>query len=143
MDIASWFESQEGLMVWMLGVSLITFLGTLVAIPAMVVWMSPDYFVKVEISGLPKTSLRIFGRAIKNLLGLVFLTIGVAMLLLPGQGLLTIFVGLGLLDFPGKRKLELGIIRLRGVRDSIDWLRHKANKEPLEIPHKDLKSKTE
>jgi hypothetical protein len=65
------------------------------------------------------------------------------MLLLPGQGLLTIFVGLGLLDFPGKRKLELGIIRLRGVRDSIDWLRHKANKEPLEIPHKDLKSKTE
>lgn len=140
MNMASWFESNETLMIWMLGMSLVIFLGTLIAIPAVVVWMSPNYFIKVEKSGLPKTPLRILGRTIKNLLGLIFLIIGIAMLLLPGQGLLTIFVGLSLLNFPGKQKLELGIMRLQGVRTSIDWLRYKAKKEPLEIPPKNSKT---
>ncbi len=139
MNITSWLESNEILVAWMLGISLITFLITLIAVPVIIIWMSPDYFVRVEKAGLPKAPLRILGRAIKNILGLFFLLMGLAMLLLPGQGLLTIFVGLSLLNFPGKRKLELSLFRLRGVRDSISWLRRKARKEPLEIPAKDSK----
>ena len=141
MNIVSWLESNEVFVIWMLGISLIIFLGTLIAIPLVVIWMSPDYFAKVEQSGLPKTPLRILGRAIKNLFGLLFLLMGLAMLLLPGQGLLTIFVGLSLLNFPGKRELELTIIRLQGVRSSIAWLRCKAKKEPLEIPSRIQKNK--
>jgi hypothetical protein len=49
----------------------------------------------------------------KNALGVLFYLSGLAMLILPGQGLLTIFIGLVLLDFPRKRVL---VRRLLGYR---------------------------
>ena len=38
--------------------------------------------------------------------------VGVAMLALPGQGLLTMLVGIMLMNFPGKFRLEQALIRL-------------------------------
>jgi hypothetical protein len=57
---------------------------------------------------------------------------GLAMLVLPGQGILTILIGVMLLDFPGKRRWELWLIRRRGVRHSIDWIRQRAARPPLD-----------
>jgi len=54
--------------------------------------------------------------------------------LVPGQGILTILIGLSLLDFPGKRNLELKLIRLRTVRKAINWIRARAQQPPLELP---------
>ena len=56
------------------------------------------------------------------------------MLVLPGQGLLTIFVALVLLDFPGKLRLERWLIRKPAVRRPIDWIRAKAGREPIRPP---------
>jgi len=55
------------------------------------------------------------------------------MLVLPGQGLLTILFGIALLDFPGKYRLERRIVSYPKVLNSINWIRKKANKKPLVI----------
>ncbi len=53
------------------------------------------------------------------------------MLALPGQGLLTIIVGLIFLDFPGKYRLERKIIGNHAIFSGINWIRDKAGKPPL------------
>ena len=70
----------------------------------------------------------------KNVLGLILLAAGLAMMVLPGQGIITILIALTLLNFPGRRKLELRIIRQRHVRNAVDWIRRRAGSPPLVIP---------
>ena len=67
----------------------------------------------------------------KNLLGVVFVLMGIAMLVLPGQGLLSIFVGVMLLNFPGKYRFERWLIKKPSVLRSINWLRRKSRRPPL------------
>lgn len=71
---------------------------------------------------------------LKNLLGILFIMTGVVLLVLPGQGLLTILLGFLLLDFPYKRKIELKVIGDARVLNGINWIRKKFNKEPLLAP---------
>ena len=61
---------------------------------------------------------------LKNLLGVVLIVIGVALSVpgVPGQGLLTIFAGLLLLDIPGKRRFELAVLRRPSIRSKVDAL---------------------
>ena len=74
--------------------------------------------------------LLIFG---KNLLGVVLVLLGILLSLpgVPGQGFLTILLGIMLLDFPGKRKLEHKIVSRPQVRDTINKLRHRFGKPKL------------
>jgi hypothetical protein len=73
-------------------------------------------------------------RALKNLLGLLFLLSGLVMLFIPGQGILTILLGLSLLDFPGKPEIQLRLLRMPKVQKLIQWIRKKAKQPPLLIP---------
>ena len=72
--------------------------------------------------------LEIVGR---NLLGLILLLLGVAMLFMPGQGMLTVLVGLALTDFPGKRRLERRLLARPGVGKAVDWLRARKSQPPF------------
>jgi hypothetical protein len=56
------------------------------------------------------------------------------MLALPGQGLLTIFLGLFVMNFPGKRALEVLFLRIPGVLRRLNWIRAKAKHPPLRLP---------
>jgi hypothetical protein len=67
----------------------------------------------------------------RNVLGYVFIVVGTAMLVLPGPGILTIVVGIILLNFPGKYRLERWMVELRPVLRSINWLRQRAKKTPI------------
>lgn len=69
--------------------------------------------------------------ALKNLLGFVFLAAGVALVFLPGQGVLMMLAGLALMNFPGKYAAERWLVRKSRVRRSIDWMRRKAGQGPL------------
>ncbi|MCE2543286.1 MAG: hypothetical protein J4F30_07620 [Acidobacteria bacterium] len=119
-------------------ISLVMFLGSLALIPVLLVRMPADYFARSE---SPFASWRrrhpLAGSALqaaRNLLGFVLLLAGLAMMVLPGQGIITILMALTLLDFPGKRRLELRIVRQRQVRASIDWVRRRAGRPPLVVP---------
>jgi hypothetical protein len=56
------------------------------------------------------------------------------MLLLPGQGLITILIGLMFLNFPGKLALERRIIQQPTLLRAINWIRAKADKPVLQAP---------
>ncbi len=71
----------------------------------------------------------------KNLFGVFLILLGIILSLpgVPGQGILTILLGLIMLDIPGKRPLEAKIIKRPAVRDAINKLRARFNKPPLEL----------
>jgi hypothetical protein len=56
---------------------------------------------------------------------------GLLMLVLPGQGLLTIVTGLLLINYPGKYKLEQKLVAVPSVFRALNWIRVKANKPLL------------
>jgi hypothetical protein len=60
---------------------------------------------------------------LKNLLGAVLVIAGAVMLFTPGQGLLTILIGIMLLNFPGKRRLERKLVARPRVLNAINGLR--------------------
>lgn len=134
-ELFEWFHAHEGLVAAAAVLSVTTFLGTLIAVPILLTRMRADYFVG---EAPPRDGwrgrhpiVRILGLFAKNLLGAAMLLMGFAMLVLPGQGLLTILIGIALLSFPGKRRLERRIASQRTVRRSIDWIRARANRPPL------------
>jgi hypothetical protein len=67
----------------------------------------------------------------KIIVGVCLLLIGIVMLVLPGQGLITMLIGLSLLPFPGKDKLEQNILSRKSVRTTLNWIRVKAKKKPF------------
>jgi hypothetical protein len=69
----------------------------------------------------------------KNLLGGVAALLGILLSLpgIPGPGLLLIFVGLTLIDFPGKHRLERKLVARPRVLQAINWLRKCFGKPPL------------
>ncbi len=69
----------------------------------------------------------------KNLLGYFLLLMGVIMLFIPGQGLLSITLGILLINFPGKKKLELKFFSNKKVLYVINSIRQKAGKEHITI----------
>lgn len=76
-------------------------------------------------------SINLMINIMKIMVGLFLLICGLVMLVLPGQGLLTMLMGLSLMPFPGKKKLEQTIIARKSVRYSLNWIRMKANKKPF------------
>ncbi len=85
---------------WIAGASLVAFIATLIAVPWLIVRIPADYFAhrRRRRPSRPRTAVRWASWAGKNLLGGLLVLAGLAMLVLPGQGLLTILLGLLLLD---------------------------------------------
>jgi hypothetical protein len=123
----------------MVGVSLFVFLGTLVAIPFILIRLPADYFdlrVPRQFMKGSHPIIRMVGKVIRNIVGLAFLLAGLAMLVLPGQGVLTLLIGISLLDFPGKRRLEARIIGQPKVFNAVNSLRAKFEKPPFVLAQK-------
>lgn len=70
---------------------------------------------------------------IKNIFGVFLILLGIVLSLpgVPGQGILTILLGLIMLDIPGKRPLEARIIKRPAVLSAINKLRSRYSKPPL------------
>lgn len=119
-------------------VSLVALVAAAVGTAIVVVRLPADYFVRsrrpdwrVRVEH-PVTRWILIG--LKNLLGVIFLLSGLLMLLTPGQGVLTILIGLSLMNFPGKYRVIRWIVSRGPVFQSANWLRRKAHKEPLRRP---------
>lgn len=71
---------------------------------------------------------------LRNLLGLVWLLLGLVMLVTPGQGLLTIMAALLVLDYPGKRRLLRHLLGRPRLLGGINRIRTRRGYPPLEAP---------
>lgn len=123
---------------WALGAASIAMLVlSALVIPVVIIRLPSDFYSRHEHRDdrfLPAHPvLRIVILLLKNAIALVLLLAGVAMLVLPGQGILTILAGLALADFPGKRVLELRIMRSPAILNSANWIRRRAGREPLTV----------
>ncbi len=125
--------SQE---VWvgLIAFSVIAFVGTLIAIPAILIRLPPDYFQNHHHKpwfANHHPIVRFLGLLAKNVAGIIFLLAGIAMLFLPGQGLLTMLLGILFIDFPGKHHMEKKLIRHPKILSAINSFREKAGKLPF------------
>lgn len=134
----SWV-SDNGMLLGTLGiVSVVSLLATVLLLPVLVVRIPPEYFrhrhrehdYAHDRHPLVHHTLVI----LKNALGVVLILAGLAMLLLPGQGLLTLLIGLMLTDFPGKYEMEKRLVRQPGVLKAVNWLRGRAGHPPVLAP---------
>ena len=118
--------------------SLVLFLLSLIFIPWLITRLPSDYFTdeKRHISKTRDSHPVIYHslRLVKNVLGGILIIAGIFMLILPGQGIMTILVGVGLADFPGKFKLLRKIAQKPPVFNSMNWIRKKTQQEPLQKP---------
>ena len=132
--MGAWIQGHKVLLGWLGVLSVLTFLGTLVIVPWLVVRIPSDYFIYPKRHRQRRHPIvQAMLLMAKNIMGCVFLLAGTLMLLLPGQGLLTIFVGLMLLDFPGKYRVERRAVAYRPILRSINWLREHTGREPLRV----------
>lgn len=131
------FQLHEAAILWLTGLSTVTFIGTLIIVPLLVIRIPSDYFAHATRHRAPWATHHPFVRwallLTKNLAGYVFVLAGILMLVLPGQGLLTILMGVMLLDFPGKYRFERWLVTRRPVAKSINWLRNRARRTPLNL----------
>ncbi|MCB1947890.1 MAG: hypothetical protein H6940_03220 [Burkholderiales bacterium] len=117
-------------------ISLISFIASLAIIPVILIRLPHDYFdISVPRHWMKNHHpiLRIFGLIAKNMLGGIFLLAGFIMLFLPGQGILTMLIGLSFIDFPRKRLLEARIIEQPMILRTINTMRQRYKKPPLTL----------
>ncbi len=121
---------------WLLGVTTLAAVLTIVVAAIVLVTLPSTYFLKGhrgERGPGEHPILRASGRLLKNAFGVVLVLLGTILALpgVPGQGLLTILIGLILLDLPGKRGIERRLIIWGGVADRVNRLRARFGKPPL------------
>jgi hypothetical protein len=124
--LLSWLEAPA--VEWGLAAfSILAVLASVLLVPRFLASLPADYLTASghgSSGSMPK-------RVLKNLLGVVLVLLGVAMLLLPGQGLLTLLVGLLLVDFPGKRQVVVRLLSRPKVLSLVNRLRARRHSPPL------------
>jgi len=135
--IQLFFADNTALISWMAGVSVATFLVSILIIPVLISRLPARYFCLDyrERRAADKNSKTILLGLLKNVLGALLVIAGIIMFFIPGQGLLTVIIGLGFMTFPGKYTLERKLISQPSVLNSINWIRKKAGVENMVNPN--------
>lgn len=131
-----WESLTLGRVLLGLGLFLVSLAVSFAAIVIVLVKIPANYFSShYQEDFLPNSSWAVRWGAVvlKNLLGLFLVALGLVLSLpgVPGQGLLTILLGLVLIDIPGKRPLEARIIKRPMILSAANGLRARFSKEPL------------
>lgn len=142
--LPDWFPNglreflTPGLVFGLLVFSLVALVATLIGVPWFFCRIPPDHFTREERPSLPfvasASRLQPIAHALRNVLGVFLICLGLAMLVLPGQGVLTVLIGLLCVDFPGKRRFERWLVSRPAVAHGINRLRQRAGQPPLELP---------
>lgn len=130
-------QRHEELIVWLSIASFIGLIISIIVIPWIIIKLPSDYFVYAKRKTKKLFSNRPLCRIIflifKNILGISLLLSGIIMLFIPGQGILTIIIGIILTDFPSKYKIERWIITQPHILNTINRLRIKAKQAPFTL----------
>ena len=115
---------------------LVTFFANLGLVSLILVKIPVDYFQESPRSKFLANHsqvVRVLAIVGKNLLGIILVVLGIVLSLpgVPGQGVLTILLGIMLLDIPGRRRFERWIVSSPKVQNGINKLRQRFGKPPL------------
>ena len=140
--LSQWIDANQMLLTGIGVSSLFISVASLILLPWLVAQIPYDYFAHDRREPTKWKELhpifRFMVLLLKNIVGFTLLLAGVAMLVLPGQGLLSILMGLVLMDYPGKFRFERKIVSRPKLLQFINWLRRKQKQPPLvlEVPDK-------
>ena len=123
---------------WLIAFSVVSFVATLIMVPVFIIRIPRDYFADVHRHSWDPWShrhpvIRWSFIIVKNAVGVLFIMLGIAMLVLPGQGILTLLIGIMLTNFPGKYRLERRVVTSKPILRNINKLRVRAGHEPLQV----------
>ena len=117
----------ETLIFYLSMISLITFLVSLILIPILISRIPYDYF-----SYHRKNAKQRF-KFLKSILGVLLILFGLVMLITPGQGIITMFIGLLFLDFPKRYEVEIYMLKKFNLLDHLNWIRRKFSKPEFSL----------
>lgn len=123
-----------------LGVSsALMLVATAIAVPWIVLRLPSDALRRpnpLDAWGKQHPILRVLVLVGRNLIGIPLVLLGIVLSvpLVPGQGILTILLGLLIMEFPGKWWLEHKVAGHPLVMRLLNWIRRKGHKEPLDPP---------
>lgn len=137
--IISWSSMNSDLLFLLGSLSIFILIISVFMMVLIISFLPEDYFKSenrnlissVQNSRYPLLKLLVL--ITKNFFGVLLLLSGILMLVLPGQGILTIITGLVFMDYPGKYKFERKLLRQKGVINSINWIRSRLSKPPLKV----------
>ena len=137
-ELVAWIRENQGLFEILGLASIALFVLSLVVFPLVVANLPGDYFVRDKRDPAHQRrrhpAVWVMLTVAKNIFGFVLILAGVAMLVLPGQGILTILMGVALANFPGKFTFERRLVRRPAVGRALNRIRKLARKDPLELP---------
>jgi len=132
---AGWTAGEIGMLAVALGVG--SAVVSFFVVGAVLARIPADYFVnpaaRLPIDRHPVLKvLVVVGR---NLLGYLLIVLGVALSLpgVPGQGVLTILMGVMLIDLPGKHAAARWLVTRRPVLAAVNRMRTRVGREPLVV----------
>ena len=116
----------------------VTFAVNLAIVSFILVKIPADHFKKnhkTQFWSGSKPAIHALAMIGKNILGVLLVVVGIVLSLpgVPGQGLLTILLGIMLLDFPGKHSLERKLLSRPEIVKTINRLRERFDRPPLEL----------
>jgi hypothetical protein len=136
--LKKWYGlTVEAVLIWLATFGL-TFVLSIALIVLVLVKLPANYFSShYQSDFLPDTRwyLRWSALILKNLLGVFLIALGLVLSIpgVPGQGFLTILLGLIMLDIPGKRPMEAKIIGRPTVLAAANKIRARYGKPPLQL----------
>ena len=118
---------------WLAILSVFTFLLSLILIPWYIGRLPQNHFIllksKPPLSSFSPTHLML--AVLRNIFGIILIIAGSVMLFLPGQGILTILIGILCMSFPGKHTLLLSLINRPAIKRSLNWTRKRLSRPPF------------
>ena len=139
------FDLTWSKVLWGLVLYLVMFVGSTVVTAWLVIRLPATYFCDAytrDVWGDWHPGLRWTGLLLKNLLGILLVVLGgiMAVPVIPGPGILILVLGVILLDFPGKRRLEQWLVYRATVLHAMNRLRQRYGKPPLVVERGDARS---
>jgi hypothetical protein len=136
--LQDWISSHEALVWWTGSLSMGLFIASVILLPILLVRLPGDYLSKDRSGGNPghlkRTPRGLLYRIARNLLGGLFVLAGIVMLVIPGQGVICIVIGLVLMDFPQKQAFLRRVVARKHVLRTINRMRSRFSRPPLRAP---------
>jgi len=128
----NWIQENQTMLLWSGGLTILMVIASLIIAPIVIVHLPDDYLRR---NHADKKSRKHPALAIaRNIAGWLFIAAGLAMLILPGQGVIVLILGIILAEFPGKQRLLRWIITRPRILKSINRIREHFDRSPLQPP---------
>jgi hypothetical protein len=146
-SVLEW-ASRPAVLTTLFASSSVSLIASVIALPWYLKRLPPDYFVtQMSSASLGPATRRVRATraktlsesaflVAKNVVGGLLVLAGIAMLVLPGQGIATIVVGLLMMQFPGKRRLERRLLSIPPVLRAVNRMRVRNGQPELQMPAK-------